>query len=134
MLTLQTLKTLKQNNRENPIIYKLLSTIIGECEQISKNPSNNEIIGVLQKIYKDNSSTLEECPKNRVDKIQELKEENKFIFLFLPKQLTNEELSVIIGTQMANNKRLPDIMKYLNSNYKGQYDSKIAISIINSLL
>lgn len=49
MLTLQKLKEIKQTSRSNEIVYKLLCTIIGECEQISKDPSNNEIIGIMQK-------------------------------------------------------------------------------------
>lgn len=134
MLTLQKLKELKQVNRENSIIYRLLATIIGECEQISKNPSNNEIIGVLQKLYKDNNTTLIECPKDRTDQIRQLNEENNFISQYLPVQLTENELSALIGSQMAEGKRLPDIMKYLSANYKGRYDSKKAITIINSLL
>ncbi len=134
MLTLQKLKELKQINRENSIIYRLLATIIGECEQISKNPSNNEIIGVLQKLYKDNNTTLIECPKDRIDQIQQLNEENNFISQYLPVQLTENELSALIGSQMSEGKRLPDIMKYLSTNYKGRYDSKKAITIINSLL
>lgn len=134
MLTLQKLKELKQINRENSIIYRLLATIIGECEQISKNPSNNEIISILQKLYKDNNTTLVECPKDRIDQIQQLNMENDFISQYLPVQLTENELSALIGSQMAEGKRLPDIMKYLSANYKGRYDSKKAITIINSLL
>lgn len=134
MLTLQKLKELKQSNRDNEIVYKLLATIIGECEQISKNPSNNEIIGVMQKMYKDNNTTLAECSANRKEQILALQKENEFITTYLPKQLSKDELTAIIGSQIANNASLPAIMKYLVANYKGQYDSKVAISIINSLL
>lgn len=134
MLTLQKLKELKQNNRDKPVIYKLLATVIGECEQISKNPSNNEIIGVLQKMYRDNNTTLGECSEDRIDQIQELNEENSFLSQYLPTPLTDEELLALIGSQMSEGKRMPDIMKYLSTNYESRYDSKKAILIINSLL
>lgn len=134
MLTLQKLKELKQNNRDKPVIYKLLATVIGECEQISKNPSNNEIIGVLQKMYRDNNTTLGECSEDRIDQIQELNEENSFLSQYLPTPLTDEELLTLIGSQMSEGKRMPDIMKYLSTNYESRYDSKKAILIINSLL
>lgn len=133
MLTLQKLKELKQTNREKPVIYKLLATIIGECEQISRNPSNSEIIGVLQKMYKDNNTTLEECSDDRIDQIQELNEENNFISQYLPVSLTDDELKAIIGSQLSQGAKLPVIMKYLVTNYKGRYDSKKAIILINSL-
>ena len=134
MLTLQKLKELKQANRDKLVIYKLLSTIIGECQQISKNPSNNEIVRVLQKVYKDNDITLKECSKDRVNLIQELNEENSFLSQYLPTPLTDEELLALIGSQMSEGKRMPDIMKYLSTNYESRYDSKKAILIINSLL
>lgn len=38
MVTLKKLKELKQIKRDNKVIYNLLNTIIGECEQISKDP------------------------------------------------------------------------------------------------
>ena len=132
MLTLQKLKELKQSNRNKSVIYKLLATIIGECEQISKNPSNSEIIGVLQKMYKDNNTTLKECSEERIDQIKELTEENNFIVQYLPAQLSDNELFALIGSQMSQGKRMPDIMKYLSMNYRGRYDSKNAIKIINS--
>lgn len=133
MLTLQKLKELKHNNRDKPTIYKLLSTIIGECEQISRNPSNNEIVGVLQKMYKDNNTTLKECSEDRIDQIKELKIENDFISQYLPTQLTDDELKAIIGSQLSQGAKLSVIMKYLVTNYKGRYDSKKAITLINSL-
>lgn len=131
-MTLTQLKQLKQNNRNNSIIYSLLSTIIGECEQISKDPSHNDIIYVMSKIYKDNCSTIQEC-KDRVDKVSELETENAFIAPYLPKKLTEKELMTIIYSQASNGFKMSEIMKYLSSNYKGQYDGKQAIQIIKSL-
>lgn len=134
MLTIQKLKELKQNNRSNIIVYNLLSTIIGECEQISRDPSNNEIVGVLQKMYKDNDSTIKECSKDRAAQISELKKENDFLSQYLPVPLTEQELSALIGSQLSQGKHLPEIMKYLNINYRGRYDGREAIRIINHLI
>lgn len=134
MLTIQKLKELKQSNRGNMVIYNLLSTIIGECEQISRNPSNNEIVGVLQKMYKDNISTIKECSKTRDIQVKELTEENDFLSKYLPTPLTEKELSALIGSQLTLGKSLPEVMKYLSTNYKGRYDGKDAIRIINHLL
>lgn len=134
MLTLQKLKELRLSYRKNPIIYNLLSTVIGECEQISKNPTTTEIICVLQKMYKDNNTTLNECSVERIDKIKELNCENNFIKQYLPVQLNDSELTALIGSQISSGANLPKIMKYLSTNYKGRYDSKKVISIINSLL
>lgn len=131
-MTIQQLKQLKQSNRDNSVIYKLLSTIIGECEQISKDPSNKDILKVMTKIYKDNCSTIAEC-KNRPESIKDLKIENSFISPYLPQKLSKKELMTIIYSQASNGFKMSEIMKYLSSNYNGQYNGKEAIEIIKEL-
>lgn len=39
MLNIQDLKDIRSSHRNNKVLYNLLSTVIGECEQISKDPS-----------------------------------------------------------------------------------------------
>ena len=131
-MNIDELKQLKNKSRNNITIYKLLSTIIGECEQLSKNPSEDQILQIMMKIYKENNQTLNEC-KDRFDVKEELMEENNFIKSFLPQQLTYAELTALINTQIVQGKKLPAIMSYLSQNYKGQYDSKKAIEIIKYL-
>ena len=75
MVTLKKLKELKQIKRDNKVIYNLLNTIIGECEQISKDPSCSQVMDVIQKMYKDNKQTISECSVDRVDQLNTLNEE-----------------------------------------------------------
>lgn len=134
MLTIQELKNLRINNRNNKIIYNLLSTIIGECEQISKNPSNDQIISIIQKMYKDNNITLQSLTDDRKELIDNLKKENDYLETFLPKQLTEDELYALINSQIQSGNNMPKIMKYLSENYKGRYDGKMAARICNMLI
>ena len=80
MVTLKKLKELKQIKRDNKVIYNLLNTIIGECEQISKDPSCSQVMDVIQKMYKDNKQTISECSVDRVDQLNTLNEENAFLY------------------------------------------------------
>lgn len=66
MLTLQRLKDIRKENREDQIVYNLLGTIIGECEQLSKNPSHNEILTIIQKMFKDNTETIKVCTREDI--------------------------------------------------------------------
>lgn len=75
MVTLKKLKELKQIKRDNKVIYNLLNTIIGECEQISKDPSCSQVMDVIQKMYKDNKQTISECSVDRVDQLNTLNED-----------------------------------------------------------
>lgn len=132
MLTLQRLKDIRKENREDQIIYNLLGTIIGECEQLSKNPSHNEILTVIQKMFKDNTETIKVC--NREDMRADLDRENGFLSRFLPQVLTESELEIIITSQVALGQKLSGIMKYLSENYKGRYDGKLAVKLCNEYL
>lgn len=133
MLTLQRLKEIKKEQRDNIIISNLLATVIGECEQISKNPSHNEILAIIHKMHKDNNYTLslltEDAPQ-----FEYLKEENNFLSRFLPQPLTENELIAIINSQIAAGQKMPGIMKYLSENYKGRYDGKGAARLCNIYL
>lgn len=133
MVTLKKLKELKQNFREDKIIYNLLNTIIGECEQVGRELTSNKVVEIMQKMHKDNKQTMEECPVDRVDQLSILQKENDFLETYLPQQLTRDELVAIIGSQLSLGQNMPKIMKYLSEEYKGRYDGKIAIEIIKSL-
>lgn len=133
-MTINQLKELRQNNRSNPVIYKLLTTLIGECEQISKDPSENQVIAVIQKMYKDNTTTLNALDESRSAQIKELKCENDFLKIFIPQQLTGDELYALINSQIQSGLNMPKVMKYLSENYKGRYDGKEAARICNMLI
>lgn len=132
MLTLQRLKDIRKENREDQVIYNLLGTIIGECEQISKDPSHNEIFKVIQKMFKDNSETIKVC--NREDIKSTLDRENGFLSRFLPQPLSEEELTAIINAQIQAGDKLPGVMKYLSENYNGRYDGKTAARLCVMLM
>lgn len=134
MLNIQDLKDIRNSHRNNKVLYNLLSTVIGECEQVSKNPSEEQIISIMQKIYKDNEVTMRECPSSKIDVIFDLTEENKFLSIYLPKPLADSELIKIIKDRMNEEDKMPDIMKYLTANYKGRYDGKKASQFIKDMM
>ena len=134
MLNIQDLKDIRSSHRNNKILYNLLSTVIGKCEQISKDPSEEQIISVMQKMYKDNEATMKECPSSKIDIIFDLTEENKFLSIYLPKPLADSDLIKIIQDRINAGDKMPDIMKYLNTNYKGRYVGKRASQFIKDLL
>ena len=111
MLNIQDLKDIRNSHRNNKVLYNLLSTIIGACEQISKEPTEEQIISVMQKMYKDNETTMKECPGSRIDIIFDLTEENKFLSIYLPKPLADSELIKIIKEKLDAGDKMPDIMK-----------------------
>ena len=133
-MNIQELKNLRINNRNDRVIYNLLSTIIGECEQISIDPSKDQIISIIQKMYKDNNLTLQSLSDDRKEFIDTLKKENDYLETFLPKQLPENELFALINSQIQSGSNMSKVMKYLSENYKGRYDGKTAAKICNDIL
>lgn len=55
----EKLLQLKQENRENPVLYNLIRVIIGECDRVGKNLSEEQIIAVMKKMHNNNVETME---------------------------------------------------------------------------
>ena len=136
-MNLQYLKSLKADKtyRTNMVLYKLLNTLIGECEQISKDPTSEEILRVVNKLYKDNEESLAKCKDSDIYKelVEAMQEENCFLKTLLPSPLSREELEAIISSQLTAGQKLPAIMKYLSTNYYGRYNGKEATMLINAM-
>ena len=60
-----------------------------------------------------------------------LDREKEILEVYLPKQLSKEELTEIIKS--LNTKNMGDIMKNLKENHAGLYDGKMASEIVKSL-
>lgn len=82
---------------------------------------------LIKKFIKNIDITLE------VKQSADLEREKEILLSYLPKQLTEEQLSDIIGTMIENgvvDKNMGSIMQALNANFKGGFDGKTASEII----
>jgi uncharacterized protein YqeY len=112
-----------ERNSEKKLV---LSTLIGELDRISKNPSNDEIIRIIQKMVTNNVITKNE-------------NENKHLKIYLPKMLSEIELINIVTEQMKENnlegmRAMGPVMNYLKQNYSGQFDGKKVSEIIKTMI
>jgi uncharacterized protein YqeY len=142
------MKLLKKNHldarvKKDDIISKLLGTVIGECETLAKNDKSGAgdvfnddfVIKVIQKQLKYISETIkliEEKPERAVELAKCIRE-SEHLKTYLPKQLTNDELTNIAIRQHSVGLNVGAIMKHLKDNYSGRYDSKIAIDIVKGV-
>lgn len=114
----------------------ILSIVYGKCKNESiekglnaKSLPDEDCLRIIQKTIKE----VEEEKKsfeaaNREEKVLELANQIKVIEVYLPKQLTEDEIRSIISS--LEDKSIPAVMKYFKANYNGQCDmglvSKIA--------
>lgn len=133
MMLYDKIKADKQSafiNKNKPQ-YLLLGTLIGELEnsKILKSDviSDDTVIKLIKKYIENNIS----C---------NLQDDNQYIECYLPKQLSEVELSGIIKQIMASNQLTPEIknmgkiMQSLKNNYSGQYDGKLVSDIFKTLI
>lgn len=114
---------MKNGNTEQRLI---LSTVLGELDRISKDPSDDQVVKVIKKMVDSNI----ECGTIK---------ENEYLEVYLPKMISEEDLKQIIIEEMTRNeystmKDMGKVMGYLKQNYAGQYDGKLASDIIKKYL
>lgn len=118
----------------------LLTTVIGEASpsgnQTVTDKDVEEKIGKFYKNLKDNRSIYLE----RNQDITQVDKEIEILLEFMPKQLSEDDIKNVV-VEFVNNNDLPEgnkamgaVMGHLSSNYKGQFDGKVAKSIVLNVL
>jgi uncharacterized protein YqeY len=102
-----------------------LVTLLGELSRLdSKDPSDAQVVGVIQKMLKG----IEDMQKVRPS--EELTQEAATLKAYLPQLLSEEELISIIAEARSNGITvMGELMKHLKDNYAGRYDGKLAAGL-----
>lgn len=101
-----------------------LGLLKSEVTKDSKNPEDKDVISKIKSMIKGAAST---------NSLSEL--ELSILNNYLPKQLSEVELDDIISSYLQENEgvNMGTIMGYLKSNYSGQYDGKVASTVVKRL-
>ena len=113
----------------------ILTTIMSEIQRkVKPEDATNEVVrDVCKKMLKDVNDLISVTTDE--DRKTDLMEEVRVLELFLPKQLTKEELEKWIQIEIdegADN--IGTIMKGLKKDFAGQYDGKLASIIAREKL
>lgn len=119
----EDLMKLKLENKSNPVIRNLISTIIGELDRKTKTPTEAEVMSVIKKIRDAN---LE------VTQTEQIVEEIEFLNKLIPKNLSKDEMTSIASDLSFTS--MKEYMTYFKENYPGQYDGKELSVIVKSIL
>lgn len=113
---------MKNQNKE---LKLLLSVVIGEMDRVNKVLTDDQVIAIVKKMIEGAKST------NKLDEVALLEK-------YLPSQLSEAQLSGLIGALIYTNSYTPKdmgkIMSALKQAHSGQYDGKLASSIAKELL
>ncbi len=145
---------LDARKNKDSIKANLLTTLLGEASSIGKNDGNREttdleVVQVIKKFIKNAQQFLAVAQEFLAVVYNEsgmlnvrasiLTKEIEILTDYLPIQLTEAGLTELVSAKISE---LPDkspkqvgaIMKYLSTNFPGQYDGQLASKIVKQLL
>lgn len=134
MSLIDQIKTQQLEARKNSSeSTSLLTTLLSEAVNIGKNNGNREttdaeVVAVVKKFIKNIDETVSALTTRNQDASKFLNEK-AVLETFLPKQLTENELTEIAKTKNG----MPDFMKFLKENHNGQYDGKLASTVAKTV-
>lgn len=122
----------------------LLTTLIGEAQAIGKNsgnrePTDAEVVAIIKKFIKGMDETLGYLSVSnanvKTDARVSILLEKDILSIYLPKQMTKEETeNALVAAIAVVGKNMGQVMSYMKANYEGQYDGKLASTIVKTLL
>lgn len=125
------IKTARQEQRDNPVIYSLLGVIIGELDRLpiprGQEPTQDQIYAVIKKLYEAANEMREMTP--------EADQEYMYLKDFIKKQLSEADIRFEIEDLMLSKDcNIGMIMKHFKEWYPGQYDGKLVNKIAKEVL
>ena len=111
----------------------LLSTLYGEMFTQSKSGkpfTEEDEIKIIRKFIKNADETLAlDVPEDTKAK---LRIEKEILEVYLPKQLSRDEIDKIVTKMVSQGKTVKEIMPFFKEKYQGMYDGRTVNEIIKS--
>lgn len=130
---MEAMKAHDQNKRSayEAVISKCMLLIV-EAKAQGKEFSDNDTLSVIQKVIKElEEEKLGFEKAGREETVESLKKQIEALNLYLPKQLTDDEIKEIISN--LPDKTMPNIMKHFKTNYQGKCDMRKVSEIAKNL-
>lgn len=125
----QKIKTdqLEARKLRKEIDTKVLTMLLSEADsiQLQKLPEDKQesaMMDIILRYEKNLLKNIDSFSSNKVF-VQELNDELEVIKKYLPVKLSKEDIAEIFSSD--NYKSFGELMKYLSSYHKGQYDAKL---------
>lgn len=128
-ITKDMTQAMKEQNKLKLSVLRLLKSAL-QLEKINKNHdlSDEETISVIKKQVKMRKDSIDEFTKyNKVDEVNKLKQEIEYLQIYLPEEMTEEELDKIIDEvfkelKPTSMKDMGIVIKTVGAKTKGRAD------------
>ena len=130
---IQAMKDHDQNARA------ILSVVISRCKLLEvelrskgKELTDEDVLGIIQKIIKELADEKEGYIKtSNLERAKLIDEQAEIIKVYLPKQLTEEEILAEINK--LEDKSIPSIMKHFKTNFAGKVDMSLVSRVARGI-
>lgn len=124
----QEIKTEREHQRSNSVVYSLLGVLLGELDRLPIprhiEPNADQIYGVLKKLY-DSAEYMSEN-----DLSEESKIEYAYLKDYIKQQMSESDIRFEIENLMLSKGcNIGMIMKHFKEWFPGQYDGKLVSQI-----
>ena len=144
MSLLEKIKTDLHDARKakNICLVNILSTIYAEAQMVGKNAGNREttdaeVVAKIKVFIKNIEETLKSIKETHA-KYADLQKEKSLLEKYLPKQMSEAELTATVVEIAANHeksiKSMGKVMADLKAKYSGQYDGNLASQVVKKVL
>ena len=122
------------------LLRGLVSSIKNATINAGKEVTNDVVLACIKKNIKELDQSIESFAKaNRVDDVASLNDDRSYLQQFLPKQLDEAELEVIVKASInelgaTSKKDMGKVMKDVMSKTKGRADGKAVSAIVSKML
>lgn len=127
--------------KQDPLILKTLRFILSEINykkiELQKELNDEDIIVLLQKEVKKRLEAMEMMKKgNRDDLVNEEEYKLKVIYNYLPKQMSDEEITVVVKEVLAKlpSPNIGPVIGEVIKRTKGKADGKKIAEIVRTLI
>lgn len=120
---------LQARKDKDKIKTKSLTTIIGEIDTIVKRTGKEVDDVAVSNLVKKTIENLRIILEHTTSDKEAIESEIQLLDAFVLKQLTEERIRAIKKEIVARDAKT--LMQFLNTNYKGRFDGKLAMQIAN---
>ena len=122
----------------NTDVKAILRILIGELNQKGKDHSDVDVVAVVKKLIESAKVIISTPEIAGGERLATAVREISILEPYLPKQLTEEELrnsiTLVVSTNSYTVKDMGKVMSYLKDNFAGQYDGKLASTVVKEIL
>lgn len=108
---------------QEPVASSILTVLVGEVERLKGKEAitDERIVRIIKKMISDNEQVILVSKVHGTQLLANM--ENELLLNYVPKQLTEEEIAVIIASNDLNS--MKEVMAFMKTNYEGRYDGKM---------